>query len=121
MKNHFATTINLSETIEIYYKDEFFAQSDNVIELKEQFRGKNLNPVFYFPRCILVGISVRKEKTTSYCPIKGIASYWSYEDTNNCIWSYEEPMKEVSQIKGYYSFYEDKGFEIRRKRIFKPS
>ena len=63
MKNHFATTINLSETIEIYYKDEFFAQSDNVIELKEQFRGKNLNPVFYFPRCILVGISVRKEKT----------------------------------------------------------
>ncbi len=121
MNDHFATVINLSETIKIYYKGEFFAESDNVVELKEQFRGKDLNPVLYFPRSILLGILIRKEETTTYCPIKGTASYWSYKDANNCIWSYEEPIKEVSLIKGYYSFYEDKGFKIIRSQVFKPS
>ena len=121
MNDHFATVINLSETIKIYYKGEFFAESDNVVELKEQFRGKDLNPVLYFPRSILLGILIRKEETTTYCPIKGAASYWSYKDANNCIWSYEEPIKEVGLIKGYYSFYEDKGFKIIRSQVFKPS
>ncbi len=114
MKNHFATIINLSGTIKIYYKNEFFAESNNVKELNEHYKGKDLIPVLYFPKNIFSEILIRKEENTSYCPIKGTASYWSYEDASNSIWSYENPLESVSLIRGYYSFYENKGFKIIR-------
>ncbi|MEE3050384.1 MAG: DUF427 domain-containing protein [Pseudomonadota bacterium] len=50
--------------------------------------------------------------TTPSCPDKGNAAYWSIEvggeTVENAAWSYEEPFDEVSEIKGYLSFYLDR-------------
>jgi uncharacterized protein (DUF427 family) len=48
--------------------------------------------------------------TTTYCPYKGTASYWSavIGDAHiaDVAWSYEEPYPECSAIRGLLSFYE---------------
>jgi uncharacterized protein (DUF427 family) len=44
--------------------------------------------------------------TTTYCPFKGTASYWSLPDAPDFVWSYPEPKPEVAAIKGHLCFYE---------------
>ena len=112
MKDHFAIAISRNETFKLLFKNELLAESNQIIELREQYKGKYLEPVFYFPKVILSEIPIKKEEHTSYCPIKGTASYWSYRDGDNCIWSYEKPLKAVRIIKEHYGFYENKGFKI---------
>jgi len=54
-----------------------------------------------------------KTEHTSFCPIKGAASYYSYSDIENAIWSYEDPTQGVEGIKGYFGFDLRKGFETK--------
>ncbi|MFI7387101.1 DUF427 domain-containing protein [Streptomyces sp. NPDC049813] len=44
--------------------------------------------------------------TTTYCPFKGTASYWSLPDAADTVWSYPEPKAGVAAIKGHFCFYE---------------
>ncbi|MEB3962111.1 DUF427 domain-containing protein [Streptomyces kunmingensis] len=44
--------------------------------------------------------------TTTYCPFKGTASYWSLPDAPDAVWSYPEPKTDVAAIKGHFCFYE---------------
>ncbi|MGW6061266.1 DUF427 domain-containing protein [Streptomyces sp. NPDC055189] len=50
--------------------------------------------------------------TTTYCPFKGTASYWSLPDApgtkdgKDAVWAYPEPKDAVSQIKDHFCFYE---------------
>ncbi|WP_371527025.1 DUF427 domain-containing protein [Streptomyces sp. NBC_01283] len=47
--------------------------------------------------------------TTTYCPFKGTASYWSLagaEDGKDTVWAYPEPKDTVAQIKDHLCFYE---------------
>ncbi|MCQ4206721.1 MULTISPECIES: DUF427 domain-containing protein [Streptomyces] len=44
--------------------------------------------------------------TTTYCPFKGTASYWSLPDAQDLVWAYPEPKSEVAAIKGHLCFYE---------------
>ena len=50
--------------------------------------------------------------TTSYCPYKGAATYWSARvgDTlvEDVAWSYEEPLPESAPLRGHLSFYDDR-------------
>ena len=117
MKDHFAITISRNETFKILFRRKLLAESDRAIELREQYKGKYLEPIFYFPNDIFSKIPFKKEKHTSYCPIKGTASYWSYKDAKNSVWSYETPFTEVEQIKNCVSFYLDKGFQIIRSGV----
>ena len=114
MKDHFAITISRNETFKILFKRMLLAESNRVIELREHYKGKYLEPTFYFPNDIFSEVPFKKEEHTSYCPIKGTASYWSYKDAKNSIWSYEKPFTEVEQIKNCISFYLGKGFQIIR-------
>ncbi|MEU5955310.1 DUF427 domain-containing protein [Streptomyces sp. NPDC047525] len=46
--------------------------------------------------------------TTTYCPFKGTASYWSLpgsEDAKDAVWAYPEPKEAVAQIKDHFCFY----------------
>jgi uncharacterized protein (DUF427 family) len=42
--------------------------------------------------------------TTTRCPFKGTASYWSLPDAPDLVWAYEKPKTQAEAIKGYYSF-----------------
>ncbi|MFE6163587.1 DUF427 domain-containing protein [Streptomyces sp. NPDC056486] len=44
--------------------------------------------------------------TTTYCPFKGTASYWSLPDSADFVWAYPEPKDGVAQIKDHFCFYE---------------
>ncbi|MER5256643.1 MULTISPECIES: DUF427 domain-containing protein [unclassified Streptomyces] len=47
--------------------------------------------------------------TTTYCPFKGTASYWSLpgaENGKDAVWGYPEPKEAVAQIKDHFCFYE---------------
>lgn len=44
--------------------------------------------------------------TTTHCPFKGDASYWSLPDAPDLVWAYPEPKDEVAEIKDHFCFYE---------------
>ncbi|MEU0526795.1 DUF427 domain-containing protein [Streptomyces niveus] len=45
-------------------------------------------------------------ETTTHCPFKGDASYWSLPDAPDLVWAYPEPKDEVAEIKDHFCFYE---------------
>ena len=43
--------------------------------------------------------------TSTHCPFKGDASYWSLPDAADLVWAYPEPKEEVAAIKNHFCFY----------------
>ena len=57
-----------------------------------------------------------KSDTSTRCPYKGIADYWS-ADINGSVfedilWRYSEPLAECAKIKGLYCFYNENVDEL---------
>ena len=52
---------------------------------------------------------LEKSETTSICPYKGVASYWSIRTDNqihkDLAWTYSDPLVDANQIKDYISFW----------------
>ncbi|KNE81889.1 MULTISPECIES: DUF427 domain-containing protein [Streptomyces] len=44
--------------------------------------------------------------TSTHCPFKGDASYWSRPDAPDLVWAYPDPKPEVARIKDHFCFYE---------------
>lgn len=69
-------------------------------------------PVIYIPRKNLAMVMFEKSDTTSLCPHKGTAVYYSIQTKSALIkdaaWSYETPKDGVEDIGGYLAFYPDK-------------
>ncbi|SEK62855.1 DUF427 domain-containing protein [Pacificibacter marinus] len=69
-------------------------------------------PVIYFPRDALAMAFLDASDTTSHCPFKGDASYYSIQTKSVLIedaaWSYENPLQGMEKIKGYLAFYPQK-------------
>lgn len=83
---------------------EVIARSKRIILLREG----DYPPVAYFPpEDVRLDLATITDKDT-YCPYKGMASYWSFGTEANIAWSYEEPFREMLDIKGYVSFYVDR-------------
>jgi uncharacterized protein (DUF427 family) len=53
-------------------------------------------------------VDLSPSPTTSYCPYKGTASYWSFGGHVDVAWSYEDPLPESLPIAGHLSFYEER-------------
>jgi len=83
-------------------------KSSNAIELSE---GR-LPPVLYFPRADLDMACFERSTTTSHCPHKGQASYFSVRTDTGTIadaaWSYETPNPGLEEIAGHLAFYPGK-------------
>lgn len=112
-KAHFAKTVASAQTYQVFFKQELILESNQAIELKEQFDGKVFAAVIYFPESDISAFQTLKTDKTTHCPIKGDASYWNYRDAENGIWSYQEPYPQVSQIKNHYAFVQAKGFRSK--------
>lgn len=83
-------------------------ESADVLELSEG----SYPEVLYFPRSGIAMAMLEKTDTTSTCPGKGVASYYSIHTKSNVIenagWSYEDPLDAVGAIAGRIAFYTDK-------------
>ncbi len=71
---------------------------------------------YYIPREDVRMDILTPSATTSRCPYKGPASYWSVkigdETFADLVWGYMEPIPECPKIKGLLCFFHERGCEI---------
>jgi uncharacterized protein (DUF427 family) len=75
------------------------------------------SPVIYVPREDVAMALLDASDRTSTCPWKGQASYYSIVTESrvlkDAVWSYENPIDEMSQIAGHLAFYPDRVKVVR--------
>lgn len=88
--------------------DTVIAESDRAVTLQES----NYPAVQYLPLEDVDPALLTSTETSTYCPYKGDASYYSITTDagtiDDAIWSYVEPYDAVSEIAGYVAFYPNK-------------
>jgi uncharacterized protein (DUF427 family) len=66
-------------------------------------------PVYYFPPTDVRTDLLEPTDTSTHCPHKGDASYWSVRIgdrvVRDAVWSYQHPLPERADIEGYLAFY----------------
>jgi uncharacterized protein (DUF427 family) len=105
---HRITVVDVPGTVRIEIGGVTIAQSSAARVLQEG----SLPPRYYLPReDVRTDLLVATESSTT-CPFKGAASYWTleldgrrYEDI---VWSYETPIPEMAEITGLLSFYNER-------------
>ncbi len=88
--------------VRISLDGELLAESDRATALFES----NLPTRWYLPAGDVVA-SLEPSDTTTLCPYKGVASYYSVpaDGGKDLIWLYEDPLPEAVQIKGLLCFF----------------
>ncbi|HVL36978.1 MAG TPA: DUF427 domain-containing protein [Burkholderiales bacterium] len=91
--------------VRVFHEDELLADSRDALELSET--GHAL--VYYLPRAhVRMDRLVRTDRRT-HCPWKGDAAYFSVAGgPENAVWSYEEPLEAVRDIRERLAFYANK-------------
>ena len=88
--------------------DRVVADSRHALTLRESAYPA----VQYIPIADVDASVLRRTDTSSYCPFKGDASYYSVETpdgtVNDVIWTYEKPYAAVSEIANHVAFYADR-------------
>jgi uncharacterized protein (DUF427 family) len=83
-------------------------ESQNALELTEG----DYPSVIYFPRSDIAMAFLEPSDTTSSCPHKGTASFFSIIAKSgpiaDAVWSYTDPKPEVTAIKDHLAFYTNK-------------
>ena len=88
---------------------EVVAETDHALTLQEADRPA----VQYIPMDDVNGELLSRTTTSSYCPFKGDAAYYTVttaagQTVADVIWTYEQPFPAVAAIAGHIAFYPDK-------------
>jgi uncharacterized protein (DUF427 family) len=65
-------------------------------------------PRWYVPRSDVVVEALEPVDGQTFCPYKGLASYYNIGDVQNAAWSYRAPFEEAARIAESVSFYPEK-------------
>lgn len=91
---------------EAWWNDTLIARSDDIVMVEGNA---------YFPKDAVTPGVLRDSATTSVCPWKGTASYYSIEangaENRDAAWYYSEPKEAAKEIKGRVAFW--KSVEVR--------
>jgi uncharacterized protein (DUF427 family) len=63
---------------------------------------------YYLPREDVRMDLLTPADTRSTCAYKGHATYWSYGDQSDVAWTYEDPLREASEITGRIAFFNER-------------
>ena len=95
-------------TVQVRIDDEVVAESDRATLLLE----RGCPPRWYLPPEDVRLDLLRRSSTTTVCPFKGQATYWSYESAgpsgNDVAWSYEDPVTPMAAIRGLICFWAER-------------
>ncbi|HEX2139019.1 MAG TPA: DUF427 domain-containing protein [Woeseiaceae bacterium] len=102
----------LKERMQVEVAGRTVAESTDVIRVKEDEQ-----PVrYYFPRSDINMSLLQRTDSTSECPFKGTAQYFSVniadKHLEDAAWTYEDPFEEHAALKDRIAFYDDKVREI---------
>jgi uncharacterized protein (DUF427 family) len=105
---HTITVEPFDGIVNVYFAEAILASSDEALVLREQ----NYPPVFYIPFKDVYFEFLGRTDTTTHCPFKGDATYWSAtaagEFEKDVMWAYEKPYDEMLAIKDHGAFYTNK-------------
>lgn len=80
-------------------------ESEQALEVTEG----DAPPVIYFPRKDIGMAFLEKTTSSTQCPRKGVASYYTVcvpgGDMPDAAWSYEDPIEAAAAIAGYLAFF----------------
>jgi uncharacterized protein (DUF427 family) len=97
-----------SDQVVVRVKDTVVATSSRPLVLTET----GLPARYYLPAADVEMDLLKKSTTTSHCPFKGDAVYWSVDTgddlAEDVVWSYPEPFPKVDQIEGLLAFWAEK-------------
>ena len=84
-------------------------------------REANDPPVPYIPRKDVDMAALARSTTTTWCPYKGEAAYFSIpaggDRSVDAIWTYEAPYGAVAEIKDHLAFYPDRIDAIEQRDV----
>ncbi|MGP9567111.1 DUF427 domain-containing protein [Halomonas sp. AOP5-B2-8] len=103
MQNARITLHPTQQRLQVQVKGILLADSSNTLELREY----GYPPRHYFPREDVRMDLLTVSETTTYCPFKGYAVYFSLGESRDIAWSYEEPIEGMEAIAGRVAFYEE--------------
>jgi len=95
--------------VQVRVNGELVADTSAALQLQEA----TLPAVQYIPLQDVVQDRLTRTDTTTYCPFKGDASYYSVttlagDTVDDVIWTYEQPYPAVAEIVGHVAFYPNK-------------
>ncbi|MDN5928085.1 MAG: DUF427 domain-containing protein [Hyphomicrobiales bacterium] len=105
---HTITVEPFGGVVNVTFGEVMIASSDRARLLRE----KGHDPVLYLPFEDIYFVHLEKTATTTHCPFKGDASYWSVtgqdEAAKDVMWAYQHPYDEMLEIKDHGAFYPDR-------------
>jgi uncharacterized protein (DUF427 family) len=102
----------VQQRMEVAVDGRIVAESDRVLKVRED----DFPPRYYFPRSDVQMELLEPSSTTTQCPFKGTAHYFSIKSGDktleDAVWTYENPYDEHRGLKDRLAFYDDKISEI---------
>lgn len=102
--HHITITPHLKR-VTVRLNGQTVAETTRALSLREG----TMRPVLYLPREDAELAHFARSKTTSHCPFKGDANYYSLavdgETATDAVWTYESPHPGVAAIKDHLAFY----------------
>ncbi|MEU8276586.1 DUF427 domain-containing protein [Microbispora bryophytorum] len=107
-RGHDIEVTPVSDQVVVRVKDVVVATSSRPVLLTET----RCPPRYYLPPADVKMDLLRSSTTTSHCPFKGDAVYWSVRTgdgvAEDVVWSYPEPFPRVEEIAGLLAFWAEK-------------